>query len=113
MSLVVPPRVLVVSEDLVGVVNRSVNISFLISEAFPLVMVDNIQWHFNYTTILNNGTMLSIDNRVFTPDLLTLTLSNIQHSDQGVYSLTATNEAGTNTAEVFLEVEGNCKYISS
>ena len=102
-----PPRVLVVSEDPVGVVNRSVNISFIILEAVPLVMVDSIQWHYNYSTLLNNGDMSLIDNLIFTSDLLTLTLSDIQHSDQGVYSLTATNEAGTNTAQVFLEVQGN------
>lgn len=108
---IVPPRVLVISRDPVGVVNRSVNITFLINDAFPLVKVDSIQWHFNYSSLLNNGSIPVTDDHVFTPDLLTLTITNIQHSDRGPYSLTATNEAGTSTAQVYLEVEGNTHLI--
>ena len=85
-------------------VNQSVTLTFSIVDASPQVILDNIQWMFN-DAVINNFT-----EHIFFPDLLSLTLTNVQHSDQGYYSLTATNEAGTNTTSVFLEVEGNVIY---
>ena len=85
-------------------VNQSVTLTFSIVDASPQVILDNIQWMFN-DAVINNFT-----EHIFSPDLLSLTLTNVQHSDQGYYSLTATNEAGTNTTSVFLEVEGNVIY---
>ena len=102
----VPPRVLVVTQDPVGVVNRSVTLSFLIDEASPLVQLYNIQWLFNDTIVLNNGTQAISSNHIISPDGLSLTLTDIQHSDQGTYTVIATNEAGTNSSDIFLQVEG-------
>ena len=106
----VPPRVLAITEDPVGVVNRTVTLSFLIDQASPVVQVHNIKWQFDDTTVLNNGVQALLANHMFSADVLSLTLTNVQHSDQGVYSVTATNEAGFNSSEIFLEVEGNEQY---
>ena len=102
----VPPRVLINTDNPLGVVNQSVTLTFSIVDASPQVILDNIQWMFN-DTVINNFTEPLLLEHIFSPDLLSLTLTNVQHSDQGYYSLTATNEAGTNTASIFLEVEGN------
>ena len=107
----VPPLVLVETEEPLGVVNRSVTISFTIEEASPVVSLQNIQWRFNDSISLNNGTQSVQLGHVFSSDLLSLTINNVQHIDQGFYSLTATNEAGTNFSEVFLEVEGTVKLL--
>ena len=107
---------LVITEDPVGVVNRSVTLSFTIDQASPVVSVENIVWLFNDSTILNDGLQSLLDGHVFSSDLLNLTLTNVQHSDQGFYSLVATNEAGTNSSVIFLEVEGKLQqhihYVS-
>ena len=105
----VPPRVLIDTDNPLGVVNQSVTLTFSIVDASPQVILDNIQWMFN-DTVINNFTEPLLLEHIFSPDLLSLTLTNVQHSDQGYYSLTATNEAGTNTTSVFLEVEGNVLY---
>ncbi len=94
----------------VGVVNRSLTISFNIDQASPTVLLQNIEWHFNDSTVLNNGSQAILVDQMFSTDLLSLTLTNIQHSNQGYYSMTATNEAGTNRSEIFLQVEGT--YIT-
>ena len=101
---------LIVTVDPVGVVNRSTTISFNIDQASPTVVLQNIEWRFNDNTILNNGSQAILVDQMFSSDLLSLTLTNIQNSNQGYYSLIATNEAGTDSSEIFLEVEGIILY---
>ena len=89
-----------------GVVNNSVLLQFAISEDFPKVQISNIFWTFN-GSILNNLTNTLTDLRYnFSGNLLNLTISLLQHRDEGVYTLTASNEAGTNSSSINLQIEG-------
>ena len=91
----------------VGVVNQSATITFAIINAFPSVSLQNIQWMFNNTVIRSSPRYM------FSSSRLSLTIFNLQHSDEGYYSMMATNEAGSNTSSVFLEIEGiyfHCMY---
>ncbi|XP_019853400.1 PREDICTED: hemicentin-1-like [Amphimedon queenslandica] len=100
LTVQVPPTVVSDSSTYLGVVHGSVTISFMILYASPVVNVTNIQWFFNDTRLTG-----SESNYNFSSDLLSLSISNLQHSDEGLYTLVASNEAGTNSTSVFLEIE--------
>lgn len=100
---IVPPIVVVMSVSPLGVVNQTVTLSFAIQNASPPVSLKHIKWTFN-NTVINEGSIPSRFN--FSSDLLSLTVSDLKHSDQGSYTLTAVNEAGTNSSAVFLEIQG-------
>ena len=105
-SFTVPPRVLVVGDmTSLGVVNNSISLNFTIVDDFPVVQLQSIMWRFN-GTILNNLSIPSDPRYSFSEDLLALTISGLEHSDQGTYTLTATNEAGTNSSSINLQIEG-------
>ena len=84
----------------------SVNLSFTISNASPKVQPQSIHWTF---TSLGGGSydipMSQPGVYSFSDDRLTLTLSAVNGSHEGNYTLIATNEAGSDSASVFLEVE--------
>ena len=95
-----------------GIQNMSVTLSFTISGASPEVQTGNIQWtfrdvneNFNIPTT-SNATTLSNLMGVFSGDRLSLTLSGLSNDFEGMYTLTATNEAGSDSAVVELVVEG-------
>ena len=101
-----PPLVLVEgTATRLGVVNNSVSLSFIVVNDSPEVELQNIQWSFN-GTVLNNVTTPSDPRYSFSNDLMNLTIRSLQHMDEGLYTLTATNEAGTNSSSVNLQIEG-------
>ena len=92
-------------EDLYHLVNDSAMITFAIEQDSPPVALDGIQWLFNDTQI-NDGSRSLSDRYTFSPDLLTLTISSVQHSDEGYYTMIATNAAGFDEDTVSLNIEG-------
>ena len=91
----------------------SVNLTFTITDASPVVQPQNIQWTFtnvngNSFDISTNSTTITFSNLtgVFSGDRLSLTLSNINNSFEGIYTITATNAAGSDSAVVELVIEG-------
>ena len=133
MSCVVPPplpsvrpSVQAVQGRVVGVPERSVTLSFTISDASPEVQTDNIQWTFRDlngssftipTNLPNNSLITTFSNVVgiFSSNRLSLTLSDLINDFEGTYTMTATNEAGSDSATVELAIEGKvywqCKYF--
>ena len=101
LYFIVPPTVVSDLSTYLGVVHESVTISFKILHASPLVNITNIQWFFNDTRLTSSESRYN-----FSSDLLSLIINTLQHSDEGVYTLIASNEAGTNSTSVFLEIEG-------
>lgn len=74
---------------------------FKISSAKPLVSAGNIYWQFN-------GMILESSNRLeFSDSKLSLQIYNLTLSDEGNYTLVASNPAGVGSAYIFLNVEGN------
>ena len=97
----VPPTVQPVSNRVIGLLNESVTISFTITDDFPKVKVYNIQWQFKP---LGNETFILIYST--SSDRLSLTISNVQLSNRGLYKMLAQNEAGISEATVVLDVYG-------
>ena len=104
----------------------SVTLTFAISDASPEVQTENIQWTFrdlngNSSNIPTNLTSNSLNTTfsnlmgVFSSDRLSLTLSGLTNDFEGTYTMTATNEAGSDSATVELVIEGQvhweCKYF--
>lgn len=97
-----------------GVEGNDFKMGFSIDFDIPLVQSHNIQWHFtnlsNMTiVILENSTSIS-SRYVFSDNFHNLTISNVKLRDRGRYTLTATNEAGTRSSTLYLNVNG--KYNS-
>ena len=102
----VPPTVQAVSSKVIGLLHESVTISFTITNDFPKVKVYNIQWQFKP---LGNETFNSIKSEFLSEDRLSLTISNVQLSNRGLYKLLAQNEAGIGEATIVLDVYSKCK----
>ena len=69
----------------------------------PLVLVESIRWTFNDVELVED-----IGGRItFSKNRLSLTITNLNLSDEGVYTLTATNPAGSSSENIFLDVQGN------
>ena len=98
-----------------GIQERSVTLTFIISDASPEVQTENIQWNirdlngnsFNIPTNLLTTTFSNLMG-VFSSDRLSLTLSGLTNDFEGTYTMTATNEAGSDSAAVELVIEGQC-----
>ena len=122
----VPPTVQAVQGRIVGVPERSVTLTFIISNASPEVQAENIQWTFNDlngssfnipTNLTSNSLITTFSNvmGIFSSNRLSLTLSGLTNDFEGTYTMTATNEAGSDSATVELVIEGQvhwqCKYF--
>ena len=95
----------------------SVTLTFTISDASPEVQTENIQWTFRDLNSSNfsiptdpiNGSLTTTFSNlmgVFSSDRLSLTLSGLTNDFEGTYTMTATNEAGSDSATVELVIEG-------
>ena len=71
--------------------------------------VDNIQWQ---VKPLGNETFNSINSEVLSEDHLSLTISNVQLSNRGLYKMSAQNEAGIGEATIALDVYGKSKTVA-
>ena len=97
--------------SVLGVVYRNVNVVFTILRASPQVSLENIKWTFTDTNEGSRDITNSTDGRLaFSGNLQQLTISNISMSDEGMYTLTATNPAGVRSGVVNLNVEGTFYY---
>ena len=107
LPLVVPPTVVTDNTSVLGVVNRTVNLSFSITRASPEVELSDIQWSFtNGDDITEDITNINSSRLDYADDILILTIYNISHDDEGLYILTASNPAGIHSAAINLSVEG-------
>ncbi|MDA8002546.1 MAG: immunoglobulin domain-containing protein [Alphaproteobacteria bacterium] len=97
-----------------GIQEMSVTVSFVILDASPEVQTQNIRWTF--TDLNGNSFNIPTDNMmtnfstnltgVFSGDRLNLTLSGLNNAFEGTYTMMATNEAGSDSSEVVLVIEG-------
>ena len=106
----VPPTVQAVQERIGGLELMSVTLAFTISDASPEVQTENIQWTFrdlngNSFDIPSDSLTTTFSNLtgVFSGERLSLTLSGLNNDFEGTYTMTATNEAGNDSAVVVIE----------
>ena len=100
----------VLTSPVIGVFGKSITLQFNITKDNPLVIPDNIQWQFNGTDLVGG------DRVVFSENRFSVTLNQLSLSDEGIYTVTASNPAGSDTDSLFLDVEGTMiyyQYLSS
>ena len=95
-----------VSNRVIGLLHKSVTISFTITNDFPKVKVYNIQWQVKR---LDSEAFMSIER--FFENPLSLIIPNVQLRDRGLYKMSAQNEAGIGEATIVLDVYGKSKII--
>ena len=95
-----PPIVRATSNNVIGIITQEITLKFNITGDTPLVTHNNIHWQFNGTDLVGGDTVVFSDNR------FSVTLSNLSLSDEGFYTVTATNPAGSDMDSLFLDVEG-------
>lgn len=92
--------------SVLGVVGSLVTLRFQVEDASPDVLPERTFWSFQDTPLSSN---LS-DRFVYSVDRRSLTINDLTHEDEGVYSVTVINEAGTDSSEITLQIEGK-NYI--
>ena len=94
------------NDDLLGIVTDSITLSVIIDNASPDVQANNVIWQFRTF----NSSMLQIvasDSQLtFSDNRRNLTISSLTHENEGFYIVTATNEAGIDSLELTLNIEG-------
>ena len=85
---------------------ESATLSFLVEDDIPMVMLSDSDW--SVTNEEGEHTLADEDPRfTFSPDFTSLTITDVHRLDEGTYTLTATNVAGTGSDSIFLDVQ--CK----
>ena len=86
----------------------SITLSFEVTDDIPLVELSSDDWRVVYVDQEGSHTLAEEDVRfTFSDNFTSLTIDPVVLTDEGTYTLTATNEAGTDSASIVLDVE--CK----
>ena len=93
-----------------------VTVAFAILDASPAVKTQNINWSFESVhgmniTIPTDSVTATFSNHtgMFSGNRLNLTLTDLSNNFEGTYTMTATNEAGSNSASVQLFIESQLR----
>ena len=94
-----------IQENIVGLIKNDITLRFSIEDASPPILLEDIQWSFDGAELQEDG-----EHLFFSVDRLAVTIVNLSLSDEGVYSLMATNPAGSDSATIRVDVQGmlNC-----
>lgn len=103
---------MVTGSPAVGTEGQSIVLQFVITDADPLVKVENIRWQFSslgkdldITESSNSHYHLSNDRR-------TLVINQLTTEQIGIYTLFATNEAGVRSNSITVTIEGTKLIVS-
>ena len=125
-TFAVPPIVLYVAEEVTGLEGNSATLQFSIARASPPVQPSAVRWYFQPTGT-NNSVDITQRNSLpdgssslaYSSDRLSLTVGQITQQADGLFTLSATNPAGTASNSTYLIVEGklvsklcNAEYFS-
>ncbi len=92
------------SSSLIAVINQSVTISFVVLNASP--PVNEIQWSFFNSSGQHSLNNADPEQYIFSLDSLSLTISIVEFSNEGNYTITVSNPAGYSSATVNIDVQG-------
>lgn len=96
-----PIVVLLTEEIVIGVKGHAISLSFSVIGDEPSILPSAVRWYLDDTVEVTED-----DERIsFSSDRFSLTITNLSLSDEGIYTVNATNIIGTGSAEVFLDVE--------
>ena len=87
--------------------SQNITLPFVIQNDFPTVVPSDIKWTFTdvHGNLIHNPIISGV-NYVFSEDNLNLTIVNADNALEGLYTLVATNVAGSGSASTELVVEG-------
>ena len=95
------------------IVSGTAVLAFEVSSAVPPVRLEDLMWSF---TSDGGGAAVLLDYQAslprhsFSSDRLNLSIANLSVGDAGLYSLTATNLAGSNCSSILLTVFGQLGF---
>ena len=96
------------NETVIGVQLRDVQMTFNVSRDLPLVVMEDIRWFFTQQGTNTRKEILSEDqpnHYAFTNNRLTLTITLLNLTDSGTYTVEASNIVGTGNATTILDVQ--------
>ena len=96
----------VVNKTISSLEGSSVTLQFQIINANPSITTSQIQWYFNSTLAIKYRTTLFGTVLVFSSDLRSLTISNVNYNIAGKISITAQNIVGSDSDYIDLVIEG-------
>lgn len=101
------------SSTLTGLVNKSIELKFVVIQAAPLIEPSDVEWQFVPSSASQTQVTLTAGPRhAFSSDRLTLTITNITFNDDGQYTVSTTNRNGIDTASIALTIDGKVALIS-
>ena len=111
LLLLVPADVMPVTQSPLTVLEgQSITLIFTITNDDPLVQVNNIQWEFGTVDITE--LLMTDEQYELSDDRLSLIINHVSLSaDQGIYTLSATNEAGIRSASIEIIIESKCMCV--
>ena len=106
-NTLVPPFVRPIGPTVVTAIeHQSIQITFEILNAHPLVEASGITWRYNDITVLNDLTTLNGATLSFSSDKRTLIISDVTYGIRGQYFFSAFNGAGRGSNLLTVNVEG-------
>ena len=100
----------ITSSPAVGIEGQSVTLQFILTQADPLVRVENIRWQFSFLGMDVDVTQSNNRHYQLSEDRRTLSINQLTSAEEGVYTLFATNEAGTQFNRIRVVIESKiCK----
>ena len=99
----------IIEGAIVGIEGSEVTLNFTVTKAIPAVNVEDILWFFRREGgEIEDITSFSHPQFNFSSDRLFLTITQLSYSNEGTYTLTASNKVGNASASVVLDIQGTC-----
>ena len=87
----------------------SATLGFAIDSASPPVEISDIVWSFeNNDDSIHSLSANSTGRHYFSSDFLSLNIDPLEDGDEGRYTLTASNEAGSGNGSIYLNIGSEC-----
>ena len=101
-SLIVPPTVMAVYDNVNGILNTNVMLNFTLIGGVPSPSLNDITVIFNDSTVQAGGRF----ELKWKENLFTISINSLTLDDEGVYRVIVETMAGNDTAEASLTVYG-------
>ncbi len=106
--IIASPIVIAMTSNMTLVTGSNTTLSFDILDANPVVMSSSITWFFMPTVGLDAGSQVQIvpsEQYIFSSNMLALTILDVElASNEGIYSLRASNVAGSSSSNIAITI---------
>ena len=91
--------------NVVAILFHSLSLTISITTSSPPVTPNDIRWSFTNSSSSVDLLSNSSEHYHLSPDLLTLTISNVSFTDEGKYQVMVSTTAGADSTEITVNVE--------